>query len=110
MWLSVWSDDKNNSIPHTRDMYLGVYGGLGIAQCNFIVVQIVEFIGLNFFAFFKRFLIFSYELGCRYRLRSCGEIIAQQFAKSNNATTDVFLRLYSTWAYNKSIFQRRGCG
>lgn len=32
MWLSDWSADSNNSVPHIRDMYLGVYGGLGIAQ------------------------------------------------------------------------------
>lgn len=36
MWLSDWSDDPDNSVPHIRDLYLGVYGGLGIAQSNFI--------------------------------------------------------------------------
>lgn len=32
MWLSDWSADRNNTIPHIRDRYLGVYGGLGIGQ------------------------------------------------------------------------------
>lgn len=40
MWLSDWSADVNNSVPHIRDMYLGVYGGLGIAQCNSIRFKI----------------------------------------------------------------------
>ncbi|GLV32342.1 Multidrug-Resistance like Protein 1 [Carabus blaptoides fortunei] len=37
MWLSVWSDDQNINVNGTvntakRDMYLGVYGALGIGQ------------------------------------------------------------------------------
>lgn len=35
IWLSDWSADAENNVPHIRDMYLGVYGGLGVAQCNF---------------------------------------------------------------------------
>lgn len=31
-WLSEWSEDTNSSVPHVRDMYLGVYGALGILQ------------------------------------------------------------------------------
>ncbi|CAK9795197.1 Multidrug resistance-associated protein 1 [Anthophora quadrimaculata] len=32
-WLSVWSTDSNNTIDKaTQDMYLGVYGGLGLGQ------------------------------------------------------------------------------
>ncbi|CAK9830188.1 Multidrug resistance-associated protein 1 [Anthophora retusa] len=32
-WLSVWSTDNNNTIDKAKqDMYLGVYGGLGLGQ------------------------------------------------------------------------------
>lgn len=43
MWLSDWSADPENNIPATRDMYLGVYGGLGIAQSNFVVGRRISF-------------------------------------------------------------------
>lgn len=29
MWLAEWSDESDND---KRDMYLGVYGGLGLGQ------------------------------------------------------------------------------
>lgn len=40
LWLSVWSDDQEivvNGTTNTakRDMYLGVYGALGIGQGKF---------------------------------------------------------------------------
>lgn len=36
-WLSMWSDDNltdvNNTVDHVKqNMYLGVYGGLGLGQ------------------------------------------------------------------------------
>lgn len=31
-WLAEWADHPNSNDPATRDLYLGVYGGLGIAQ------------------------------------------------------------------------------
>lgn len=31
-WLAEWADHPNSNEPATRDLYLGVYGGLGIAQ------------------------------------------------------------------------------
>ena len=31
-WLAAWSDDPDSAIPSIRDMYLGVYGGLGAAS------------------------------------------------------------------------------
>lgn len=32
MWLSDWSAHPEANEPHIRDLYLGVYGGLGVAQ------------------------------------------------------------------------------
>lgn len=32
IWLSKWSEDVNSTQPAVRDLYLGVYGGLGIGQ------------------------------------------------------------------------------
>lgn len=32
IWLTKWSNDANSTDPDTRDMYLGVYGGLGFGQ------------------------------------------------------------------------------
>ncbi|KAG4074217.1 hypothetical protein HA402_015520 [Bradysia odoriphaga] len=32
IWLSDWANDKNSTIPATRDLYLGVYGALGFLQ------------------------------------------------------------------------------
>lgn len=32
-WLSEWSDREDRGEPSIRDLYLGVYGALGIAQC-----------------------------------------------------------------------------
>lgn len=34
-WLSDWSADVDNVLPHKRDMYLGVYGAMGILQTVF---------------------------------------------------------------------------
>lgn len=34
IWLSQWTDDPQSSIPHVRDMYLGIYGGIGFFQSN----------------------------------------------------------------------------
>lgn len=31
-WLSDWADDPTSIEPSRRDLYLGVYGALGIAQ------------------------------------------------------------------------------
>lgn len=31
-WLSEWSGRPDADEPYVRDLYLGVYGGLGIAQ------------------------------------------------------------------------------
>jgi ATP-binding cassette subfamily C (CFTR/MRP) protein 1 len=44
VWLSVWSDDNmttpNNTIDKSRqDMYLGVYGALGIGQASFVMLS-----------------------------------------------------------------------
>lgn len=33
-WLSEWADRPDSGVPSTRDLYLGVYGALGIAQCK----------------------------------------------------------------------------
>ena len=30
--MAAWSDDPDSAIPSIRDMYLGVYGGLGAAS------------------------------------------------------------------------------
>ncbi|KAF2361957.1 ABC transporter-like [Trinorchestia longiramus] len=37
MWLSRWSEDETSNDPGRRDMYLGVYGGLGVGQAVFIL-------------------------------------------------------------------------
>ncbi|XP_046475187.1 multidrug resistance-associated protein 1 isoform X1 [Neodiprion pinetum] len=39
-WLSKWSDD-NTTVSDTskRDMYLGVYGGLGLGQASFVLLS-----------------------------------------------------------------------
>lgn len=39
-WLSIWSSDNKTIVNGTmdtakRDMYLGVYGALGLGQCKF---------------------------------------------------------------------------
>ncbi len=39
-WLSEWADHQNSSVPATRDLYLGVYGALGIAQCKLNFIEI----------------------------------------------------------------------
>lgn len=39
IWLSEWSANSESQIPHIRDMYLGVYGGIGVAQGIQIVVD-----------------------------------------------------------------------
>ena len=31
-WLAEWSDDPDSAIPSVRNLYLGVYGGLGAAS------------------------------------------------------------------------------
>ena len=31
-WLAAWSDDPDSGIPEVRNVYLGVYGGLGGAS------------------------------------------------------------------------------
>ncbi|KAK8748976.1 hypothetical protein OTU49_015623, partial [Cherax quadricarinatus] len=36
IWLSIWAEDTSSD-PKTRDMYLGVYGALGIGQALFIL-------------------------------------------------------------------------
>ena len=30
--MAAWSDDPDSAIPSVRDLYLGVYGGLGAAS------------------------------------------------------------------------------
>lgn len=32
IWLADWSVDKNSNEPHVRDLYLGVYGVMGVLQ------------------------------------------------------------------------------
>ena len=32
VWLSFWAEDENTTDPKVRDMYLGVYGALGLGQ------------------------------------------------------------------------------
>lgn len=34
-WLADWADDKTSNDPARRDVYLGVYGALGVAQGKF---------------------------------------------------------------------------
>ncbi|KAB7506631.1 Canalicular multispecific organic anion transporter 1 [Armadillidium nasatum] len=41
VWLSVWSDDKNSTIPSVRNKYLGVYGGLGVFQAITVVIGFI---------------------------------------------------------------------
>jgi ATP-binding cassette, subfamily C (CFTR/MRP), member 1 len=51
VWLSIWSNEQsklNVSLPASeRDMYLGVYGGLGLGQgkkrYNFISISLIYF-------------------------------------------------------------------
>lgn len=40
-WLSEWSADVDNVLPHKRDMYLGVYGAMGILQTLFQFVTAI---------------------------------------------------------------------
>lgn len=49
MWLSIWSDDPKSSEPAVRDLYLGVYGGLGAGTALAIMIQslITTIGGLN---------------------------------------------------------------
>ncbi|KAI0238037.1 Multidrug resistance-associated protein 1 [Lamellibrachia satsuma] len=52
VWLSVWTEDpllKNASIPitspeyvHQRDMYLGVYGAMGLLQVAFVLIYSIN--------------------------------------------------------------------
>lgn len=35
IWLTSWAADEENYLPHKRDMYLGVYGAMGILQTFF---------------------------------------------------------------------------
>lgn len=35
-WLGEWADHPTANEPATRDLYLGVYGALGVAQGTFI--------------------------------------------------------------------------
>lgn len=45
-WLTIWSSDPNNVDPATRDMYLGVYGAMGVGQAlTMLVASIVLAIG-----------------------------------------------------------------
>lgn len=44
VWLSAWSDassaaENGTLAPETRDLYLGVYGALGIGQGKFVFEQ-----------------------------------------------------------------------
>ncbi|XP_046739582.1 multidrug resistance-associated protein 1 isoform X10 [Diprion similis] len=39
-WLSKWSDDNTTVVDTAkRDMYLGVYGGLGLGQASFVLLS-----------------------------------------------------------------------
>lgn len=51
-WLSEWSEDTDSGLPHKRDMYLGVYGALGVLQSIFFFYShsMLIFIILNYFA------------------------------------------------------------
>ena len=42
VWLSIWSEDTNSTSSKT-DMYLGVYGALGVGQgmCMALFVHVV---------------------------------------------------------------------
>ena len=44
VWLSIWSSDNTTSEPSVRDMYLGVYGALGIGQGEFALINVLLFI------------------------------------------------------------------
>lgn len=34
--LTSWAEDKNSTVPEIRDMYLAIYGGLGIGQSKIL--------------------------------------------------------------------------
>ena len=48
-WLAEWSDDPDSAIPKVRDMYLGIYGGLGAASAFTVMAKslLVALGGLN---------------------------------------------------------------
>lgn len=43
VWLSVWSNDNDSAVPENRDMYLGVYAGLGVGQGMFSTCIVYTF-------------------------------------------------------------------
>ena len=49
LWLAKWSDDPNSAEPNVRDLYLGVYGGLGALTAITIMLMslMVALGGLN---------------------------------------------------------------
>lgn len=49
IWLAEWSADAESGSPHVRDMYLGVYGGLGILQGVNITFLCINQIALKYF-------------------------------------------------------------
>ena len=45
-WLAEWSDDPDSAIPHVRNVYLGVYGGLGAgAALTTMIVSLLVTLG-----------------------------------------------------------------
>lgn len=42
-WLTKWADDTNSNQPYKRDMYLSVYGALGIGQSIFMLIGSIIF-------------------------------------------------------------------
>ena len=48
-WLAEWSDDPDSAIPKVRNMYLGIYGGLGAASAFTVMAKslLVALGGLN---------------------------------------------------------------
>lgn len=61
IWLSEWSAYQNNTGPHLRGYYLGVYAGLGFAQCTVIAYTWIPY--FNIFLEGIPFLAMSMAIG-----------------------------------------------
>lgn len=94
-WLADWADDEESNDPATRDLYLGVYGALGIAQCKYNFNKKVLYANeMKIFFFVSPYFVCN--INCYgSRLCSCGKKSSQQFTSSDNAFTHGFLRYYT---------------
>ena len=93
IWLSDWSN-ANATNPSDRDLYLGVYGALGVGQCKYSFAFVPQFLQLQL-SNFSRVCI------GRYRGDGTGYSAILQSSSRRNAQTrfpmsNVVLRYHAT--------------